>query len=156
VPIPTPVKANPGQDGLSEFGLDRTGSTYAQLERFLDPNEWIEAMPPARPPGTASGSPSKLKAIHLTKVPATAADSLPGLPPERYRASIDFDIAGDLVTYTLYSNPVFVAPPPCVGHPCTLQAARAEISQERGHGVGAQALQRDARRALDRRCPQPG
>jgi hypothetical protein len=115
VPIPTPVKANPGQDGLSEFGLDRTGSTYAQLERFLDPNEWIEAMPPARPPGTASGSPSKLKAIHLTKVPATAADSLPGLPPERYRASIDFDIAGDLVTYTLYSNPIFVAPPPCVG-----------------------------------------
>ncbi|KAF3929356.1 hypothetical protein ABW19_dt0200575 [Dactylella cylindrospora] len=37
-------------------------------------------------------------------------------PLKIYRAAVDFDISGTAVSYTLYSNPTFVAAHPCVGN----------------------------------------
>lgn len=118
VTIPVPVKAPPGQDALSELGFDdaERSDRYVLLESLLDPNEWVETMTPTRPPGSDQ-SQSTLKALHLTQVPADPALStaFPHLPSEQYRASLDFEVNGSPVTYTLYTNPVFVAAPQCVG-----------------------------------------
>ena len=118
VTIPVPVKAPPGEDALSELGFDdyEPSDRYTLLEKLFDPNEWVEIMAPTRPPGSDVNQ-STLKAINLTKVPADPATStaFPDLPSEQYRASLDLEINGVPVKYTLYANPVFVAAPPCVG-----------------------------------------
>ncbi|KAL3444658.1 hypothetical protein BJX65DRAFT_169482 [Aspergillus insuetus] len=118
VTMPVPVKATPGQSALTDLGFDENGShdRYTFLESLLNPDEWVAMSPPGRPESDTSSA--ELKAIHLTQLPVDEATraALPNLPPETYRASVDFQINGTtLVTYTLYTNPIFVAAQPCVG-----------------------------------------
>jgi hypothetical protein len=113
--IPVPIAAS-SQSALEDLGFaePEISDAYTVLESILDPTEWIEAVAPARSANDASQS--KLKAIHLTELPRNnTLQSLLGLPPEQYRASLDFEVNGHAVTYTLYANPIFVAAPPCVG-----------------------------------------
>ncbi|KAL2812473.1 hypothetical protein BJX63DRAFT_242386 [Aspergillus granulosus] len=115
--MPVPVKATPGQSALTDLGFDENGTLdrYTFLESLLNPDEWVSMLPPGR--SETDSSRAELKAINLTQLPVDAATraALANLPPETYRASVDFDINGTLVTYTLYTNPIFVAAQPCVG-----------------------------------------
>lgn len=120
VPVPIPVSTSANNRSVFQsLGFEepdgRTESVDAFLKSFTDPNEWIEAPSPTPP----RQYPSRVKfaGIHLTLLPnSTAATTTrTDLPLEEYRASIDFEIDGQKATCTLYSNPVFVAAPPCVG-----------------------------------------
>ncbi|KAL4789305.1 hypothetical protein BDV19DRAFT_374338 [Aspergillus venezuelensis] len=115
--MPVPVKSNTGQSALNDLGFDENGTMdrYTFLESLLSPDEWITMAAPERPVG--DNSRTELKAINLTELPVDEATraSFPNLPPETYRASVEFNINGASVTYTLYTNPVFVAAQPCVG-----------------------------------------
>ncbi|KAL4913754.1 hypothetical protein BDW62DRAFT_205223 [Aspergillus aurantiobrunneus] len=115
--MPVPVKSNSGQSALSDLGYDENGTMdrYTFLESLLDPGQWVTMTTPERPGGDSSRA--DLKAINLTQLPVekTTRAALPNLPPETHRASVEFDVNGVSVTYTLYTNPVFVAAQPCVG-----------------------------------------
>lgn len=113
VTIPTPVKSSPSQDILSELGFHRAELTNTELECILDTNGWVETNSPTRQADDTSQS--TLVAIKLSKVPEGQVSSPPCLPQKRYRASLDFRVNNNLITYTLYSNPLFVALPPCIG-----------------------------------------
>ncbi|KAL4932031.1 uncharacterized protein BDV17DRAFT_254769 [Aspergillus undulatus] len=115
--MPVPVKSNTGQSALNDLGYDENGTMdrYTFLESLLNPNEWVTMTAPERPAGDNSGA--ELKSINLTQLPVDEATraALPTLPPETYRASVEFNVNGTSVTYMLYTNPVFVAAQPCVG-----------------------------------------
>ncbi|KAL2869804.1 uncharacterized protein BJX67DRAFT_321673 [Aspergillus lucknowensis] len=117
VTMPVPVKSNTGQSALNDLGYDENSSMdrYTFLESLLNPDEWVTMSPPGRPETDTRRA--DLKSISLTQLPVDEATraALPNLPPETYRASLVFDINGVSVTYTLYTNPVFVAAQPCVG-----------------------------------------
>lgn len=115
VDVPVPVKTSPGEDILTGLGFDQPsgGNRYTLLENILDVSQWIEAADPAR--SATNGSQSQLGAIYLDRVPIDRSQVATGLPPEQYRARIEFEVNGRQIAYTLYSNPLFVAAPPCVG-----------------------------------------
>ena len=117
VDIPVPV--NTTQTSLQSLGfgpIDEIDSPQAILQSITDPNEWIQACPPSRP--TNDSSRSVFKAIHLTEIPSatvTPAGANTVGTSKEYRASLDFEVNGSPACYTLYSNPIFVYAPPCVG-----------------------------------------
>jgi hypothetical protein len=118
VDIPVPVSTT--QTSLESLGFgatDEIESPDAILESITDPNEWIQACPPSRP--TNDSSRSVFKAIHLTEIPSgttiTVGVNATVRTSKEYRASLDFEVNGSLTRYTLYSNPIFVYAPPCVG-----------------------------------------
>jgi hypothetical protein len=111
---------NTTQTSLESLGFgatDETENPNAILESITDPNEWIQACPPSRP--TNDSSLSVFKAIHLTEIPSgttiTVGVNATVRTSKEYRASLDFEVNGSLTCYTLYSNPIFVYAPPCVG-----------------------------------------
>jgi hypothetical protein len=134
IPIPVSVSAN-SQSALQDFGFDELGgsasSTEAVLQSIINPDEWIQVLPPTavRESNTSS---VQLKAIHLVKLPVSPVASRTAsiLPPEEYRAFLDFEVNGQTVSYTLYSNPVFVAAPPCVNGPHVLHQRQAQKYKE--------------------------
>lgn len=84
-----------------------------------DPNNFIIPTPPTQEPNNRG---SVLKHINLDMITNRTVQAIlalvPGLAQEAYRASLDFEINGAPVRYTLYKNPIFVTAPPCVGtHP---------------------------------------
>ena len=111
VDIPVPVRDT--GNALESFGIDNTYTETSEniIYTLLNPNEFITPSPPAVPRPHRRFT---FKSINLELVPsATGTANLnPGLPPEEYRASLDFDLVGENVRYTLYSNPVFVTAPP--------------------------------------------
>ena len=134
IPVPVSVSAS-NQTALQDFGFDELGgtavSTEAVLHSIINPDEWVSVSPPTAARQSNTGS-VQLKAIHLVKLPVAAAASTATstLPPEEYRASLDFEVHGQIVSYTLYSNPVFVAAPPCVGGPHVLHQRQAQKYKE--------------------------
>jgi hypothetical protein len=120
VAIPVPVnKTQPSLQSLGFGPMDGTESPEAIIQNITDSNEWIQACPPPRP--TNDSSRSVFKAIHLTEIPGATA-RMTGenatnttSTNKEYRASLDFEVNGSPICYTLYSNPVFVYAPPCVG-----------------------------------------
>ena len=118
VDIPVPVSTT--QTSLQSLGFGQpngTESPEAILQTITDPNEWIQACPPYRP--TNDSSHSVFKGIHLIEIPDTTATSAGAnstiVTSKEYRASLEFEVNGTLTRYTLYSNPLFVYAPPCVG-----------------------------------------
>jgi hypothetical protein len=115
VDIPIPVSST-AQDALESLGFETPegGETpEAAVQSIVDPNEWIQSPgPQSRRAGDTNRT--QFKGFHLSEVDGTAATG-GTLPTKEYRASVDFDINGTLTTYVLYSNPVFVSAPPCVG-----------------------------------------
>ncbi|EEP77420.1 predicted protein [Uncinocarpus reesii 1704] len=120
VPVPVSTGAN-NRSVFQSLGFEepdgRTETVDTFLKSFTDPDEWIQA--PSPTPARQYNAPRRVKFsnIQLTLLPNSSAASTTrtDLPPEEYRASIDFEVDGRKVTCTLYSNPVFVAAPPCVG-----------------------------------------
>ena len=134
IPVPVSVPAS-GQNALQEFGFDELGgapeNAEAVLLSIINPDEWVQVSPPTATRQSNAGT-VQLKAIHLTKLPISvvASTTLSTLPPEEYRASLDFEVNGKTVSYTLYSNPVFVAAPPCVGGSHVLHQRQAQKYKE--------------------------
>jgi len=118
VGIPVPVNAT--QTSLQSLGfgqLDGTESPEVILQSITDPNEWIQASPPSRPSSDTSSS--VFTGLHLTETPSNTTSLIGALSAasgsKEYRASLEFEVNGTLTRYTLYSNPIFVSAPPCVG-----------------------------------------
>lgn len=117
VDIPVPVQASvSNQSAFRALGFDdpsgRAEDVGAFLQSITNPDEWVEAPPPTATRRSDAMARVQLKAIHLNLLPGFETSSL---PTEEYQASVDFEIDGQTITYTFYSNPVFVAAPPCVG-----------------------------------------
>jgi hypothetical protein len=55
------------------------------------------------------------KAIRLIEVPSATSTTDPASVAKEYRASLEFEVSGATISYILYSNPLFVSAPPCVG-----------------------------------------
>lgn len=101
-------------DPLASFGFDSNDLSNAIIEQITKPSEWISPTPPFLQPNDPSRS--NFKGYELTLLSSHPGPSLdPSLPPEEYRATLEFEINGSPTKYTLYSNPMFVAAPPCVG-----------------------------------------
>jgi hypothetical protein len=117
VDIPVPVSTTETSLQSLGFGpMDEIDSPQAILQSITDPNEWIQTCPPSRP--TNDSSRSVFKAIHLTEIPnatVTPAGASTAGTSKEYRASLDFEVNGSPICYTLYSNPIFVYAPPCIG-----------------------------------------
>ncbi|KAF2030195.1 hypothetical protein EK21DRAFT_112114 [Setomelanomma holmii] len=92
-------------------------SNVTTINEIVEPNEYIVASGPVAQPGQPKPI---FKGIHLELVPTARLNigqSL-GLPTEEYRASLDFEFSTTppkLVRCTLFTLPVFVTAPPCVG-----------------------------------------
>ena len=92
-----------------------------------DPNSFIIPTPP-RP--VLNHRSSVLKNLNLDLIPGNQLllNLIPGLLPESYRASLDFEVDGAAVRYTIYKNPIFVTAPPCVGtHPMLRNLAEQRL-----------------------------
>jgi hypothetical protein len=119
--VDIPVPANTTEASFESLGFGEnngTESPAAILQSITNPNEWIQACPPSRPRNDSSRS--VFKRIHLTEIPnppltITGVFSTILSTSKEYRASLDFEVDGTLTCYTLYSNPIFVYAPPCVG-----------------------------------------
>ena len=115
--IPVPVSTT--QSAVQSLGFAREANESADtfIQSLTDSNEWIQASPPERPQNDTSNS--VLQSIKLTEIPTSfetaLLDVLSALDGKEYRASLEFKINGVITTYTLYSNPIFVYAPPCVG-----------------------------------------
>lgn len=112
--IPVPIVRLPRP--LEALGFTDTNpeSNEQIINAIVDPNEYIISSGPVAPPGSQKCT---FKGISLELIPQARLNigqSL-GLPTEEYRASLDFEISGSVVKYTLFTLPVFVNAPPCVG-----------------------------------------
>lgn len=123
--------AIPALDDLTETGLEILG--FSEADAAGDPQGLVREIsnldlwkPPSKLPArvapntpNTAGSPSavRLEAIRLEEVTVTGAAAIAGT--KHYRAMLDFMCHNIRVTFTLYSNPVFVHVPKCVGatHP---------------------------------------
>ena len=128
VDVPTPVVSTSGGgkgDKLASYGFDTTLESTTQIvETLTNPAEWIVPTPPFLPP--ADPARALFRSLDLTLIPpsTTAEPPNPELPQEEYRAALTFEVTPSaaaastaplMVSYTLYSNPVFISAPPCVG-----------------------------------------
>jgi hypothetical protein len=115
--VDIPVPASTTQTSLQSLGFGQSNGTEspeALLQNLTDPNEWIRASPPHRPANDSSRS--VFKAIHLAEIPSTTTTLDPIISTSKeYRASLEFEVNSTLTRYTLFSNPLFVYAPPCVG-----------------------------------------
>ena len=123
VDIPVPISTTQTSLQSLGFGEDEIGAPEAFLQSITDPNQWIQASPPPRPANDSSRS--VFKGIHLseahnttTPIVGTNTTNTPIGVSKECSVSLDFEVNGIPTRYTLYSNPIFVYAPPCVGtHP---------------------------------------
>jgi hypothetical protein len=128
-PVPAPSGIKPGWvalsarqinftrpvvDDLRESSLEIIGFSDSELrsetdivQELSDPSKW--APPQALPRRAAEASEVKLDAIRLKELETTSQT-----PP--HRAILDLTSHGTKVSFTLYTNPVFVHVPKCDGN----------------------------------------
>jgi hypothetical protein len=128
--IPTPIVKS--QRPLETFGFI-SGSTETReqmIDSIVDINEYIN---PTNPAPIQVVQRSQFKSISLELMPEARYalnNPNPGLPKETYRASLEFEVNGKPVKYTLFSNPVFVNAPPCIGtHPMFRRQAQMYLRE---------------------------
>ncbi|KAK6342326.1 hypothetical protein TWF718_007729 [Orbilia javanica] len=114
IPIPC-TKSQRTAEELEEGRIGPDGrlmNAEEQISDLADINQWAVPSFPSR------SNPDDLtvtfKGIRLLLQQDQAVTSTL-TPLKIYRAAVDFDISGASVSYTLYSNPTFVAAHPCVG-----------------------------------------
>lgn len=117
-------------DGVMDLnsGYDRHSATRIgpdeEIQRYLtemcDPSNWVVPEPPVRDISTCEIESIQLKklALDIGVAQKAAKGELNDLDVEletQYRASITFKIDNNQspITYKLFTNPVFVTPPPC-------------------------------------------
>ncbi|KAJ4373067.1 hypothetical protein N0V83_003358 [Neocucurbitaria cava] len=112
VPVPIIRLAKP----LEALGFTDTDQTTNEqiITEIVDANEYIISSGPVVPPGHQK---CVFKGIHLELIPQARLNigQTLGLPTEEYRASLDFEISSQSVRYALFTLPIFVTAPPCVG-----------------------------------------
>jgi hypothetical protein len=115
IPVPASTPLQPSLQDLGFGSTDDAGTPEEVFQSVTDPNDWIPASPPSRPANDTSRS--VLKKIQLVEIPPINPTAIISVGKE-YRASLEFEVNGTLTRYTLYSTPIFVYAPPCVGtHP---------------------------------------
>lgn len=107
VEFPEPCVANPDEDdGIAAVLNGATGASATEALRELAKiQDWVS---PVFPPKATDAVEVTFKGINLEDLPPTPTE-------QHYRAVLDFDMGGTVISYTLYSNPVFVSAHPCVG-----------------------------------------
>jgi len=97
--ISTPSGGTPMQSRL----------TAEWITKMCDPAMWriVEAPKPSER--------CEFLGLHLRPVESTVSPASP--QDQEYRASLDFKVEGELATFTLYSNPTFVAAHHCLDGP---------------------------------------
>lgn len=114
----TPVVEDPTKTALEFLGFDETDvqrDPDALVRIMCDRTKWT---PPRSIPRRPDAEKASLrKAVTLDKVRLEPKPAATG--PPYSRPVLDFTCHGQKVTYTIYSNPVFVAVPKCEGttHP---------------------------------------
>ncbi|ELR03936.1 hypothetical protein VC83_09032 [Pseudogymnoascus destructans] len=111
VDVPIPVSTTQLQltlDGLGLADPDVNESPEAALESITDIGQWIQALGPSPTAPRNDVKKVEFKSLRLTEVAGTPA-------AKEYRATVDFTINNVPISYVLYSNPLFVCAPPCVG-----------------------------------------
>jgi len=122
IPVPASTTLQPSLQDLGFGSTDDAGTPEEVFQSITDPNDWIPASPPSRPANDTSCS--VFKKIQLVEIPPISPSSIISVGKE-YRASLEFEVNGTLTRYTLYSTPIFVYAPPCVGtHPLHKLQAR--------------------------------
>lgn len=115
IPCPTPCSTN--TEPLKSFGFGHVApheTTESVITNITNADEWIQVSPPSRP--GKSTSRSVLREVRLSEVPPASSQSpSKASATKEYLASLVFGINGNETKYTLYSNPLFVSPHPCVG-----------------------------------------
>lgn len=114
IPIPC-TKSQRTAEELEEARVGPDGrimNAEEQISDLADINQWAVPSFPSR--SNPDDSTVTFKGIRLLLQQDQAVTSTL-TPLKIYRAAVDFDISGTLVSYTLYSNPTFVAAHPCVG-----------------------------------------
>jgi hypothetical protein len=113
VPVTNGLESSLEILGFSE--ADLAEDPQRLIQDLSDMNRWN---PPIGLPAKAADQvvAVRLEKIRLQETPPTGAVTAYS---RQYSASLDFTINGKRVTYTLYSNPVFVHAPACIGssHP---------------------------------------
>ncbi|KAF2675526.1 hypothetical protein BT63DRAFT_436407 [Microthyrium microscopicum] len=102
-------------------------STTQMIDAVGDIGEYIVPEPLAP---RMNATPCMFKGINLELIPTplSVVEEDTTLPKETYRASLDFEISREPVRYTLYTNPLFVSAPPCVGsHPSFRREAQMHL-----------------------------
>ncbi|KAK6331296.1 hypothetical protein TWF730_004382 [Orbilia blumenaviensis] len=116
VTIPVPcTKSQRTAEELEEARIGPDGrvmNAEEQISDLADINQWAVPSFPSR--SNPDNSTVTFKNIRLLLQQDQAVTSTL-TPLKIYRAAVDFDISGTTVSYTLYSNPTFVAAHPCVG-----------------------------------------
>ncbi|KAK6518796.1 hypothetical protein TWF506_005931 [Arthrobotrys conoides] len=115
IPIPC-TKSQRTAEELEEARIGPDGramNAEEQISDLADINQWAVPSFPSR--SNPNDSTITLKGIRLLLQQDQAVTSTL-TPLKIYRAAVDFDISGTAVSYTLYSNPTFVAAHPCVGN----------------------------------------
>ncbi|KAK6535678.1 hypothetical protein TWF694_002131 [Orbilia ellipsospora] len=112
------------------------------LKEIKDPANWVVPAVPPKSASTAILHEVILKALPLeSAVDTNDPDSVE--KKTEYRATLKFSIGNDGpgVSYTLFTNPVFVTPPPCSGGPKGLghEVHKRELSQFK-HVIEAENL----------------
>ncbi|KAF3914324.1 hypothetical protein AA313_de0203241 [Arthrobotrys entomopaga] len=114
IPIPC-TKSQRTAEELEEARIGPDGrvmNAEEQISDLADIAQWAVPTFPAR--SNPENKVVTFKAIRLM-LQQDQAITTTLAPLKIYRAAVDFDISGTQVSYTLYSNPTFVAAHPCVG-----------------------------------------
>jgi hypothetical protein len=110
--IPTPVvkSATP----LEALGFTNSDTNHQILDSIVNINEYIISPGPSVSPNQPKAI---FKGIYLEPItqPRPNTETSPTRTPGECRASLDFEINNVSVRYTLFTLPVFVTAPPCVG-----------------------------------------
>ncbi|KAJ5812046.1 hypothetical protein N7474_008347 [Penicillium riverlandense] len=122
--VNSPLESNPTFKGIALVGPSVQEARLMQkqpwetLEGFVndikDPGKWTSPAPPAR-----DHCSYRLREVRVSKLPADAnvggVDRLDAESQAEYRASLLFEFNNShlLITYTLFTNPIFVTLPPC-------------------------------------------
>ncbi|KAI9792116.1 MAG: hypothetical protein M1833_001264 [Piccolia ochrophora] len=121
IPVPC-VKPVDGSEDDYEWLMsdpnEHNNSVESSISQITTITNWIEAKMPERP--ATENSSVSFKAIRLQALPqAQQALGPAGLVAAAgrtdYRAILDFEVNGIIVSYTLYTLPTFVCAHPCVG-----------------------------------------
>ncbi|KAF3927865.1 hypothetical protein ABW20_dc0104150 [Dactylellina cionopaga] len=115
LPIPC-TKSQRTAEELEEARIGPDGrvmNAEEQISDLADINQWASPFFPSR--SNPENKTVTFKAIRLM-LQQDQAITTTLAPLKIYRAAVDFDISGTTVSYTLYSNPTFVAAHPCVGN----------------------------------------
>ena len=122
-----PVPKNNSPSIPDSFGAHESSASLsdAELQSFFEPEQWMSPNPPGR--DAVEQRASLFKKLELTKAPAVPPATGGAASQIDYRAKALFHINGTPTTFDLYSTPLFVLAPPCIGTHVMHQSEAAAV-----------------------------